>query len=128
MGKLSESLLKPAVAGGISAVLSYVMFDGAGTVMVMDHFVPGWLLIGVVVAIADFAGTFSANYISPYVISSSESVKNIEDMLLTPALCGVLSWVILDPVLGVGESVMASFGTGLVSSWAADYIINKWEH
>ena len=108
MGKLSESLLKPAVAGGISAVLSYVMFDGAGVVQIMDHFVPGWLLIGVVVAVADFAGTFSANYISPYLISSSESVKNIEDMLLTPALCGVLSWIILDPILQTGESMIAT--------------------
>jgi len=97
MGKLSESLLKPATAGAISAVISYIMFDGAGSVQIMDNFVPGWILIGVVVAVADFAGTFSANYISPYVISSSESVKNLEDMLLTPSLCGALSWVLLDP-------------------------------
>ena len=128
MGKLSKSLLKPAAAGAISAVVSYIMFDGADSVQIMDNFVPGWLLIGVVVAVADFAGTFSANYISPYIISSSESVKNLEDMLLTPSLCGALSWILLDPVLGVGESFMASFGTGLVSSWAADYIINKWDH
>ena len=47
MGKLSESLLKPAAAGAISAVISYIMFDGAGSIQIMDNLVPGWLLIGV---------------------------------------------------------------------------------
>jgi len=126
--KITETLLKPAIAGGIAAIVSYVMLDGAGSIQVMNYLVPGWVLIGVVVGAADFIGTFSEKWISPYVTSNNKTVQSLESMLLTPALSGVATWILLDPVLGVGESPIMSVGLGLVSSWSADYIYKTWWH
>ena len=44
--KLSETLLKPAIAGGLAAIISYVMLDDSSQIQVMNYLVPGWALIG----------------------------------------------------------------------------------
>jgi hypothetical protein len=45
----------------------------------------------------------------------------LEDAILTPWLSGMATYIVLDPVLGVGESIIASIALGMVSSWAVDY-------
>jgi hypothetical protein len=120
--KITEQLLKPAIVGGLADIISYVMLDGAGQIQVMGKLVPGWLLIGIVVAAADFAGTFMKEWIAPYLITDNKTTQHLEDMLLTPSLAGLSTWILLDPVLGIGESALASIGIGAVSSWGADYI------
>ena len=88
----------------------------------MNYLVPGWALITVVVTASDFIGTFSKDWVLPYVTSSNSTTQHLEDMLLMPALSGVASWIILDPVLGAGKSAIASILVGAVSSWGADYL------
>jgi hypothetical protein len=92
----------------------------------MNKNIPGWLLIEIVVAVSDFAGTFSKEWIVPHIVSENKEIMKVKDLLLTSGLSGLCTWILLDPVLGLGESPFASIGVGAVSSWGADYIFKSY--
>jgi hypothetical protein len=119
--ELSEQLGKLVIVGAIAGVVSYIFLDGAGQIQVFGNFVPGWVLIGIVVAVADGIGTFFIQFVSSYLVSGNKTVQQLEDALLISALCSLSTWLILDPVLGIGKLPM--WLSQLVgSSLVADYI------
>jgi hypothetical protein len=73
--KLSEQLDKPVIAGAIAGVVSYIFLDRAGQIQVFGILVPGWVLIGVVVAVANGVGTFFTQFVSLYLVSGNKTVQ-----------------------------------------------------
>ena len=129
MSDLAQTLGKPITSGLSGAILSYVLFDGAGRVIVSGKEIPGWLLVGVVVAGSTFVGEIGKGYLLPYL----QGMKwgGFEGSIAEPALTGLSTYLLLMFMdkADYGNfipSFLLGAGSNIVGNYAFDNCIHNW--
>ncbi len=115
-----QTLMKPALSGLAGGAL-YVLINGNLEVLVMDKILPGWLVIGFVVAGASYVGEIGKNYILPS-LGAGGKFEEIAISALEPALTGAATAGAVY-LLGVSDagSLLPAFLLGAGANVAGDY-------
>jgi hypothetical protein len=123
--KLSDILVRPAVAGVVAGISSFWVF-GTGMGERMNFLgiigLPPCLGVGLAAAGGVFLGTVSKDFVLPYLPRNSKFAES-EGLVLIPVLSGLATTGILYPSLDGSTMALAkSFGLGAGSAVASDYL------
>lgn len=120
-----QILVKPTTSGVAGALFSYLLMEGSDSIIVMDRIIPGYVLVGVVVAGSAFLAEFAKEWLAPYI--GGMKYANFEISIVEPTVTGLSTYVLL---MWMDKSdfgnFLPAFLLGAGSNIVGDYTYNHW--
>jgi hypothetical protein len=117
--KLLETLFQPLLVGAIAGIGSKLLFDPPA-IPLFGFNINGPIFFASVVGVSSYTSEILKNYILPY-IPVTNRFAGLESMILSPAITGMTSYLVLRFGAGVEPDFLKSFALGASAQIGGTY-------